>query len=401
MRKQRSRLQVEQLEDRSCPASLTAGVSNSHLIIEGDPAGTLAVRQVGDSFRVRDGNKTLGTFDVSGDIRIRLEGDNDVVAMHFTATGAPGNVRVILGDGNNKLRINPQSAGGLIAGSLIIRGGAGLDEVKIGSQLINPLSVAGALKIATAGGSDTVQIRDGTQVGGLLDLTGVNRFILGGNASTDTIVEGDVKIDVSSEDLTSTYFFGRNTDLQGKLDYAGSNGADHIDVLGTIGGNTTFSLKSGHNTFELAPTAIVEGNLNLFGRSGNDFFVLYVGSEVAGNLAVDAGAGDDTLRLLGAVNGNALVNLGDGTNLFVFQGTVGGNRLEYRGGSGTDTVNYSGNATFADVKAVLGGGNDLFKVTSRVFASANLDGGTGTDTLQILVAFTFPITSVNSVNFEN
>src|SRR5262245_41680718 len=104
--RQRSRLNLDRLEDRSNP-SVTASVVNGSLIVVGDPAAASDITitasdtdadNIADTFDVTDGGTAVGTFgNVTDAVILRLSANDDNVAIDLAGLTSPGRIRANLG----------------------------------------------------------------------------------------------------------------------------------------------------------------------------------------------------------------------------------------------------------------------------------------------------------------
>src|SRR4051794_29487396 len=102
---------LESLEDRCCPTLVAQFISGS-LILSGSPTATqgqsLSITRVPGAplaLQVRDGAATLGTFNVTGDLRLNLTNYNTDINIDLHGTTATngtlgGSVVATLGRGN-------------------------------------------------------------------------------------------------------------------------------------------------------------------------------------------------------------------------------------------------------------------------------------------------------------
>lgn len=281
-----------------------------------------------------------------------------------------GNVRLVLGTGQNTVRLK----GGTVHGSLAVLGGAGQDQVELTADA--DLTVNGSMTLALGGGSNTVVGR-GTYVtrvsngfsyfGGAgddtIDLDSIGATLsAGGNARF--VLGTPTGFDVNTVKLEALY--GRD------ISFVGGAGADSVEVSGAFEatGNATFLLGDGDNLFDSntlgVGTNLVAGNFTYLGGVNGDAVSLdntTVGRNVAVTLGEAIGGSSyfgTGLRGPGrvAVFGNVMVADGaGGAGIFLTRLTVGGGLTVLAGGGNDqvsiDDTNVAGTSLFA-----LGGGND-------------------------------------------
>lgn len=132
----------------------------------------------------------------------------------------------------------------------------------------------------------------------------------------------------------------------------------------------------------------LEGNDDLRGGGGDD--VIDGGR---GDDTLDGGAGNDVLRgrdgddrFIDTAGGNDVMGGGEGNNTYEItrDGATNSDRLEVNGGSGTDTLTFTGNAeNGAIIDAELGKGDNTATIEDA--ARAVVGGGRGVDMLDVSV----------------
>jgi hypothetical protein len=181
---------------------------------------------------------------------------------------------------------------------------------------------------------------------------------------------------------------------------AGAKTSQELDLLGTVGGNVTYTAAVGaaFDDLDVAATAHIGGNVAL-GLGAGENTVRLKGGTIRGNLTVTGGAGIDRVEVTadGDINvgGSAAFNLGDGNNTVVGV-NVGlirvGTNFTYTGGAGNDTFDLDGSGTTLqagqDARFTLG--NPIaFDANLATFEGINVGrnvtftGGAGGDSVMI------------------
>src|SRR5258708_18036632 len=133
--------------------------------------------------------------------------------------------------------------------------------------------------------------------------------------------------------------------------------------LGT--GTNILNLQAGSNTLSI--TGSTSGSTTVNGTGSDDNLTLSTTFNGAGTNIIDLGAGTDSLTLLGTGGNTLTVN----------------NVESIVGSSGVDTITI-GTAPAGAFTVNLGDGNDVLKLNNAAFSSnATINGGLGTDAIQI------------------
>lgn len=337
--------------------TVVGGTGGDSISLRGivDGAVKVSAKDGSNSFEIRS------EFRASGNVTYTGGSGNDDVNMSLSVSGEPrilGSVSLALGHGNNAVQIS----------------GSGFDP------FIFAPSIAGNLKIT--GGNDS----DGVMLETFLRIGGTTQIGLGNGSNA-----------VSLNDVIAF----------GSFRYTGGNGTDDVQFLGTIGGAATFNLgaslpsESDTNTLSLrghiagatlikggANNDFVETDLNAAGRltlnlgEGNNSWIAeqFIFGQ---GFAYQGGAGADTINLSAdgsTARGTASVRAGNGGNVAIIP-LLELTAFTYAGGADMDQLGMHGSTPAADIKAVLGGGDDVVLFTTASFISAKLDGGLGADTL--------------------
>ena len=344
-----------------------AGVNASWSLIGGDGADTLTGGDGDDTLLGRNGNDTLNGGD-----------GND------TLSDSQGNNVMNGGDGNDTL----SSTG---AGNLSANGGAG-DDLIVGNNIDASMDWI----IEGGSGTDTFEARGNSNDLSFITISGFEIF---DGANGIHTVESDFFDNFSQMErlreinLTDN---GGTMDLTGKLltddsgvFNAGTAGNTIIIGSGSIG---TWTLNGSSQSDNLTGG---DGNDTLGGNGGNDTLTGGLGDDRlsgdAGDDVLTGGSGDDSLN-----SGSGTDTLSGGLGNDTLTGSGGTNTLN--GGEGDDTLRF-GTLEVSSV-GIGGAGDDLFEFSSFIEAGdiASLDGGAGTDTLDL--GLEADLTGTTITNFE-
>ena len=238
---QRSRLNVEMLEDRSVP-TVTASVVSGSLIIVGDAtaasdltitASSSTAGTTADTFTVVDGATTIGTFTgVTADLVLNLTNSDDTVAVDLGGLSTTGGIRANLGNGANSLTVD----NGTVTGPLNVRGGTGADAVTLGAT--TALTVNGNARVSLGGSADdSLELGANATVNGLLAALAVEHVTLDAGSTVGKSADVIAGRDATTVDLNGT--------VTGSAVFVGSNQADTLNATGSIGGNLIAVLRGG------------------------------------------------------------------------------------------------------------------------------------------------------------
>jgi hypothetical protein len=234
-----------------------------------------------------------------------------------------GPVNLMLQDGKQDAANNVSIAGTLAKG-VTITGGKGDDTIIFERRQIDFSLTTPQFETATLLGALTMKLGDGTN-------------------------------DVTFQDGS---YFGNNVTLTTGTGTDQLHGEDFIAAK-----KLTVSLGNGANSV-LGPT-----NTNRTNGIGGQF--KYTGG-------VDA----DSVSLSHLVLGTAAIKLGDGNNTLTSDATmVTGGTVSIVGGKNTDTVTIAISSGVAKLSVLLNAGDDTLNFTGASVASAILDGGADSDTL--------------------
>jgi len=307
----RTRLTLERLEDRWCPA-VTATLQNATLTISGAAVnGSIGVVQdatTAGTINVFDGATPVNATPFTGvkNIKFKLTAADDKVTVDLGGKTLAGDVNAGLGAGKNSLTVT----NGGVGGNLGVAAGDGDDTVTLGGTGTLALK---DVQLAVDGGIDTVSVKSGVTVSRSLAILFANNITLeagssvanvyirggsGGNTVTAAgAVTGDLAIDAfygpSSTAGTTATVTGN---ISGNVFFAGSNKDDSLTISGSVGKNVTAFTDGGADTVSI--TGAVGRGLFLDTGSGND--QITIGNSVGGKVVVYAGSGDDTLTMVPA-----------------------------------------------------------------------------------------------------
>lgn len=346
----------------------------------GDGANAVDLRTT-SAAAILTGGSGAERFDlnvVNGTLELDAGGGDDRVGL--TLTGAT--VTVAAGEGADSLtgtasdsRLILDGGGGsdafvlrAVSGVTEVRGGAGDDRVALTTQL------HGVANIDGGDGNDTLDLvaTDGTTTvhGGAGD-----DLLLAAQTAGTTTLSGDAGDD--------RFRFGRTSGatqvsdrLKGQLIVDGGDGQDALvwDDSGYTGARTV-TLGADRVT-GLAASLLTYRDLAVFDlRLGRGADTLTVNATHAGQTLLDTGAGNDRVTVNGT---GGLVGLGTGAGNDTVTVAASAGALAVDTGAGNDTVILSGSGTATGLAALRG--------------RLTLEGGTGTDKLQVLNSRTGTLT---------
>jgi fibronectin-binding autotransporter adhesin len=351
--KKKSRLVVEALENRWCPA-LTATLNTGVLTVSGTADnGSIAIVQdssTAGKISVSDGAVAVSGSPFSGvnTIRLVLTAADDHVRVNLGGQKLAGNIFAHLGDGANDLKVK----NGAIGGALSVSAGLGDDSVTLGDGT-TALTIKD-VSLGLDGGIDTVNVNSGVTVTRFFSTTYANNvtlaagsttdyvFIRGGSAGNTINLNGDVTGSVS---IDSYFCFGSsagttvniNGEVDGNVGFLGSNMPDTFNVAGNIGKSVYAATLGGNDSISI--TGAVTANLVLDAGSGDD--VMSLNNVVGGQAFVFGGAGNDSLTIGASAHflSTAVVSMGAGNDSVTLNDSAQFTTLLINGGTGTDTFN--------------------------------------------------------------
>jgi hypothetical protein len=410
----RTRLNLEQLEDRWCPSLYFNFDSGGNLNIgdgalQGAPTGgVLNIVQHAGTVDVGTGGSStnLGVgIPVTGKINIRLNNVGATVNLFlYDATSnnaTAGSVCISAGNGNDTVNVlgnNTATGQSVINGDFVTNLGNGKDTVSLDNTVVgkNNLEVRGNVHV-TMGNSQFDELDVGNFIGGVQ----VDGSVYGTNLDTFQLLDVPMPSSVgnnvflsSSKGTTSASnnynFFGSigsTSSVGGSVTISTGGaavGAFGTTVLlqGTIGGNVYANMGNGNNNFSLDPTTGLIG----------------------GNLSVVGGNGIDVVTIAGTLDGSLTASLGAGSNKLLIPAgsTILGNFVNYTGGAGANDVEFAGSAVGAVFNLNLGIGptNNFTLSPTGVAKSIFINFGPGphashTLSLTFGPGINFPVTYIN------
>jgi len=391
--KSRTRLAIERLEDRWCPA-VTATAKAGTLTLSGSPTGTVQITQdstTAGTFTVLDNGVAItgSPFTSVKNIKLNLGSANDTVAIDLGGKTLTGNVTANLGGGANTLTV----VHGGVSGRLSVSAGDANDTVTLGSGTANDTLTLKEADIALDGGIDTLTVKSGVTISRYLDSYFVNNvtlqagssvrnvFILGGTGGNTITAAGDITGDLAVD----AYFRSASTagttltvsgDVDGGVYFDGSNQADSLTISGTVGKGVAAYTGGGNDTVSI--TGAVTRDIYLDTGSGDDGVT--INTTVGRSVAAYTGGGNDTVSISGAVTRDLYLDTGAGDDTITINSSVGG-KTNVSAGSGNDTLTLGATAALAKASVIsMGAGNDAVTLTAGAsITSLLINGGTGND----------------------
>lgn len=341
-RTQRGKLAVERLESKDLLAGdVMVSVVGGHLLVQGDAeANQIAVSSGAEP----------GSYLIAGrDGTTVSMADGSASGDQLTVEGVRGNVRIVLGEGDDAVRINDA----MFRRNVTIAMGAGDDRVLIGVPAPDDgaaeaetsdeapgahVAIRGALTILTDGGEDVVRVGDAT-VGQVLSVaTGADadRVVLG--AEPPTTPEAAVAASTDDGDAGQAPHLLRAGGISVLL-----GDGDDAARLHDVGARYGASIVGGPGSDNIT-LSHVDAGLSLLvhgGRGeGADDIAL---QDVAARFAwVGTGDGADAVRIADSAFTALAVSTGAGDDTLNVSGTTA-RWAAFLGGPGEDTLN-EGNA---------------------------------------------------------
>ncbi|ORI09799.1 beta strand repeat-containing protein, partial [Campylobacter concisus] len=333
---------------------------------------------------------TKSTINIKSDLETSLEGKHskirtgegdDIVNVSDKAT--LNNVEMTLGGGLNKVTINDATMNG---GS--IENGDGGNEITLTNN-----AVFSDAYISTGDGVDQVNVYDGA----LLNFAEVNTG--GGNdiirfehlttspfqgysysAATETEInmgDGDDTVVLTGMGNSGNYA-GRVSDFQQVNIDMGDNGIKHVQI--NRGKVETTNIKTG---------------------SGNDLVQIQGDSLMEGRNNIETGAGEDDVeirdsKLNGTATAKTVINTGaDKDHVVINNSTL--THAEINTGTGVDTVDIEDGMIFDDSSINTGADNDEVNINSDITGTiqSNIQTGEGSDTVNIASGVTLTRTVID------
>lgn len=398
MKNRRGLLQLEGLTERIVPAVNIRAVDGDLVIsgIHNTGGQGLAISVSGpNEVTIMDGGKARGQYEVSGDLILNLSNRADTVTIDFAATGTlDGGITANLGNGNDSLTItNSGGANAVISGAITVDGGNGKDHLIITNDgATSTLSIDGAVTFNGQAGSDTISI-NGTAaaiqpivIGNGLNLTRVNTVNVASDATSataiDVTISGNVVINASSDKLIeNTVTMGGTAGavtIAGAFTISGGQGTDTVTLTDVHVGDVvpaedevievSFNLDRGVNKLEF--TAVEMGIV------GTDVDFLYTG-----------GTGSDTIDWSGGTNsfsGDVTLNLSNGTNIVDGAATTDFDAdVTINGGKNGDAIDLDTGDVFGLLSLSLGAGTNSLDAGGALDGGLNYVGGANADNVTL------------------
>jgi hypothetical protein len=429
----RTRLYVEPLEDRWVPA--TVRLSGGYLLISpstGEAALTLTAKQTAaNTFSVKDGASSLGTFGPVSNLYITGGNGADSVTIDLNGLAYTGNILANTGNGNDTIDVtNGSGTAASVGGNVTLLPGLGNDSVSLSSASAGVLRVGGTVLVQDTQGNDSFTFGNGsasTTVGGDLTITGTNNIqidqgsndAVGGNITVTQgthgghlslqqgLISGSELLtvggsfNISSNQLSADVFL-RGMNLAKDLNVTLGSGIGPDVAFGqtgnflglssspstvtTINGNFNYtSVGAGNDSLDLG-SGVVNGNAAITVGDGNDNISLETFTSqtiIGGNLTINAGNGNDLIGPLAGdggnqalIGGDVFLHLGNGNDTASFDagGSVGG-KITWRSGNGNSMLTLAGAQTYL-VDVVFGSGDDTFTLNNAAAVlTGRVDGG--------------------------
>ncbi len=352
--------QFEKLEERYLLAwvGFFDGITLDLVQTVDDGDVTIDNSGLGGAFRTTDNSGSL-TFVDAQNVTVTML-DNTANQLNFEIeTTHTGNVTLNLGHGPRDIVFSGFGIPGIantVGGNFTVNAGNGPQFVNLAPVVIGPVpfQTGGSATFNLGDGFDTVYNNENfVIIGGDLRMTGVNLFrytdfLFPAPLNADLKVGGDLVMDTSNEDTESFLLEGgtfHDTDearsiISGDFIYIGGENIDHINL------NDTY----------------IQGNVNIDLGLGTPFFG--DPQNVTTTLTLPLIFGGPTAQ----IDGNISITAGDSNlgNVITLDGEFFGNTVTYNGGDLVDQVSYGLLGGQADVRALMGGGDDLFVLSTDV-----------------------------------
>ncbi|MEN3941658.1 hypothetical protein WJU23_10230 [Prosthecobacter sp. SYSU 5D2] len=235
-----------------------------------------------------------------------LTGNDELRMDPNYALQLAGQFNLNLGAGDNTFGALAGST--LAAGSLVYKGGAGVDGIAFDGASLRTNGVSSFL---LGDGANILDLAPTASlfVGGSLGVTSLNgNDILTVNTPSFNVL-GSLNLKLGSGNNATT-FTGATARIGGAVNYTGGIGTDTFESTNTeffVQRAVNFNGGAGVNTLYLRPTDGIIGSLKYTGGTGDDFIALG-----------DTGGASDLV----AINGAMLANLGSGSSLLYLTDTL-------------------------------------------------------------------------------
>ncbi len=357
-------------------ATILAGDGTEQFTIRTDSVESYAGDSSGNLFKP-------GKLDVTDQIAITT-GSGDT--LDYSSYGKPVQVNLSGSSfqySSTNLTANSASAlldSNLFAGIIAVTGGSKSDILAGGDNAELFTGAGGADILAGGKGNDTLTGGRGDDI-----------YVFANNWGEDLVEEkrfgGDDTLDFSLMSDTLVITVG---DSGGKTAVSATSGLNklvdvtYIDKVVGSGGQNTYAILPGDGELEIDDLVSANGTLDFSGFTEDIEFT--ISENAGGDLEVRAVSGDREITAQGIEK----IIGGSGNDKFIYQGTVAYNSLSIDGGSGDNTIDFSGydtavtvdlsTAGWTRIKTIVGSDQDD-DLTGDSNANI-LIGGKGSDTLK-------------------
>jgi hypothetical protein len=372
--------------------SIQAKLSHGSLTIRGTATDTLLIAATGTSsgavtFEVWDGTRLVGTFPVTGDLIVRLQGHADTVDVDLNGQTLAGNVSIDFGRTLGALSEPTSIYGGKVGGWVRLNDGSGQETWNIGKQSVGENLVVGGdvrvigQKTNSTGPGDSLLVTADSVIGGSLKTSKIEN-VLNGEAGANATVLGRTVVNAtnSAQPLAFMNFGEMAQDVRATGSKFGNTiifGDGITADSGRAGESVNLSLRNGDSvsSIEMSPGSVVQSKLWIFTGDAADVVSL---AGTAEDLALQLNDVDNMVAFTGVVHRGMTIRTGDGNDdVSPFTGTVGA-QLTLGLGNGNNVATLAGNLTNTIVKFTGGAGADNVTLVGasrmlRVFLNHGLD----------------------------
>lgn len=355
------RLRFETLESKVLlAADLHAMVVEGDLVVIGSKGD--------DDLIMATSSDSAGTWTITPASDDSINGN--APGQPVVLSGIVDDVWVALRDGNDKLTIKGAQSGGVVPGSLSVRGSYGSNQI-----LVQDLSVGNDLSIRTRGAADEITVK-------ATDAS--DELVIRSAAGTDSIECSDVAVGTSLDVHTGGGWYDDtvsivDTVIGNDLSCRSTRGDNEV-IVGTtnVGSCTRVRLGDGTDHVQIgyrSPASAFEGP-SLSAEAS-------IASVHTQHLQIQTGGGEDGVDMYDtAVARHLRAYLGDDADqMRILESTIGGNSIVH-GGSGDDTL--EAGASYGG--QLYSGGHDdgaIYFCSPWPFTGETVfDGGEGDDTLR-------------------
>lgn len=342
---------------RPAAATFTVAVSGATTMVTQTDTDTLIVTRTPDGTLILSSSGPLVASPPTDNLLVRGALDPATPSALFIVldSAMPGSLMLDL-PGRSNVTIRGDVAA--IGGTLKVKGGDGDQIVRLGVDG-QPTSIGKAVSVDLGDGDDQLLVTAGCDVGGSVNVKGVDSFDAHGTLSIDRSFSFDhsretreLRLDVEELILAKSFKVKSGA------------GRESVRLFGgTIGRSVTLELGDGDDSANIHVDSI-GGNLKAtFATGANDsnFFGITRGTTVKGSTA---------LTMLGRYN-----------NIQLYA-TFEGKSFKYTGGAGYDYMSLDLAAPRAKTTILLGGGDDdvtIHDASVVQIGSLTLDFGDGAD----------------------